>query len=199
MALRFNSFHFDITDCLNKDNTPNVLAVRLENRPEQSRWYPGAGIYRNVHVIITNEVHIPVWGTYVTTPVVNDDFAKINIRTKVANTKQNGDYKLVTQILSPEGKVVGSAETKLNKYSQAEFNQDVYLDEYKLWDVSNPNLYKAVSKLYSNGKQVDEYSTTFGIRTIDIRPNDGFYLNGKKIVFKGVCMHHDLGPWCGCK
>lgn len=190
----YNSFHFDITDYLNKDNTPNVLAVRLENRPEQSRWYPGAGIYRNVHVITTNEVHIPVWGTYVTTPVVNDDFAKINIRTKVTNTKQNSDYKLVTQIVSPTGKVVGSAEAKLNKYSQAVFNQDVYLDEYKLWDVDSPNLYKAVSKLYSNGKQVDEYSTTFGIRTIEIRPNDGFYLNGKKTVFKGVCMHHDLGP-----
>ncbi len=190
----YNSFHFDITDYLNKDNTPNVLAVRLENRPEQSRWYPGAGIYRNVHVITTNEVHIPVWGTYVTTPVVNDDFAKINIRTKVTNTKQNSDYKLVTQILNPEGKVVGSAEAKLNKYSQAVFNQDVYLDEYKLWDVDSPNLYKAISKLYSNGKQVDEYSTTFGIRTIEIRPNDGFYLNGKRTVFKGVCMHHDLGP-----
>ncbi len=190
----YNSFHFDITDYLNRDNTPNVLAVRLENRPEQSRWYPGAGIYRNVHVITTNEVHIPVWGTYVTTPVVNDDFAKINIRTKVTNTKQNSDYKLVTQIVSPTGKVVGSAEAKLNKYSQAVFNQDVYLDEYKLWDVDSPNLYKAVSKLYSNGKQVDEYSTTFGIRTIEIRPNDGFYLNGKKTVFKGVCMHHDLGP-----
>jgi len=78
----YNAFHFDITGFIN-ENQENTLAVHLMNRPEQSRWYPGAGLYRNVHVVVTEDAHIPVWGTYVTTPVVNKDFAKISIKTKI--------------------------------------------------------------------------------------------------------------------
>ena len=79
----YNTFHFDITDYINKDGKNNTLAVRLENFSEQSRWYPGAGLYRNVHVIVTNDSHIPVWGTYVTTPRVNEEFAEVNVKTKI--------------------------------------------------------------------------------------------------------------------
>ena len=190
----YNSFHFDVTDFLNKDKTPNVLAVRLENRPEQSRWYPGAGLYRNVHVVVTNNIHIPVWGTYISTPVVNARFAKVNLKTKISGITPSDSYKLSTQIVDPTGNIVASSETMLDNYSGSEFNQDIFVDAPRLWDVENPQLYKAVSKLYANGKQQDEYTTTFGIRTIEIRPNDGFYLNGKRTVFQGVCNHHDLGP-----
>jgi beta-galactosidase len=190
----YNSFHFDVTDFLHKDNTPNVLAVRLENFPEQSRWYPGAGLYRNVHVVVTNEVHIPVWGTYVTTPVVNGDFAKVNVKTKIQGKKAGGNYSLSTKIIDPVGNTVATQETNLDKYSGSEFNQDIFVDHPKLWDVDSPHLYKAVSQLYVDGEQVDEYITTFGVRTIEIRPDDGFYLNGKRTVFQGVCNHHDLGP-----
>ncbi len=193
----YNSFHFDVTDFLNKDTTPNVLAVRLENRPEQSRWYPGAGLYRNVQVVITNKVHIPVWGTYLTTPVVKPGFAKVNIKTKIAGQQKSSSYKLATQILDPSGTTVATTETKLDNYSGDEFNQDIRIDNPKLWDMEHPHLYKAVSKLYADGNPIDEYTTTFGIRTIEIRPNDGFYLNGKRTVFQGVCNHHDLGPLGG--
>ena len=194
----YNTFHFDVTDFLNKDNTPNALAVRLENRTEQSRWYPGAGLYRNVHVIITDDVHIPVWGTYVTTPVVRPDFAKVNIRTKVeGNNTPNAKYRLSTLILNPAGVVVAKTETQLTKFDENEFSQDLVVENPQLWSTSTPTLYKAVSKLYADSKLVDEYATTFGIRTIEVRPNDGFYLNGVKTVFKGVCNHHDLGPLGG--
>ena len=194
----YNTFHFDVTDFLNKDNTPNTLAVRLENRTEQSRWYPGAGLYRNVHVIITDDVHIPVWGTYVTTPVVRPDFAKVNIRTKVeGNNTPNAKYRLSTHILNPAGVIVAKTETQLTKYDENEFRQDLVVENPQLWSTSSPTLYKAVSRLYADSKLVDEYATTFGIRTIEVRPNDGFYLNGVKTVFKGVCNHHDLGPLGG--
>ena len=194
----YNTFHFDVTDFLNKDNTPNTLAVRLENRTEQSRWYPGAGLYRNVHVIITDEVHIPVWGTYVTTPVVRPDFAKVNIRTKVeGNNTPNAKYRLSTLILNPAGVVVAKTETQLTKFDENEFSQDLVVENPQLWSTSTPTLYKAVSKLYADSKLVDEYATTFGIRTIEVKPNDGFYLNGVKTVFQGVCNHHDLGPLGG--
>ena len=194
----YNTFHFDVTDFLNKDNTPNTLAVRLENRTEQSRWYPGAGLYRNVHVIITDDVHIPVWGTYVTTPVVRPDFAKVNIRTKVeGNNTPNAKYRLSTLILNPAGVVVAKTETQLIKFDENEFSQDLVVENPQLWSTSTPTLYKAVSKLYADSKLVDEYATTFGIRTIEVKPNDGFYLNGVKTVFQGVCNHHDLGPLGG--
>ena len=194
----YNTFHFDVTDFLNKDNTPNTLAVRLENRTEQSRWYPGAGLYRNVHVIITDDVHIPVWGTYVTTPVVRPDFAKVNIRTKVeGNNTPNAKYRLSTHILNPAGVIVAKTETQLTKYDENEFRQDLVVENPQLWSTSSPTLYKAVSRLYADSKLVDEYATTFGIRTIEVKPNDGFYLNGVKTVFQGVCNHHDLGPLGG--
>lgn len=191
----YNSFHFDITDYLT--NEENSLAVRLMNRTDQSRWYPGSGLYRNVHVIITNEVHIPVWGTYVTTPVVNKDFAKVNVRTKIkGNDDANATYSLKTSIRNAEGIEVAQTEDILTKYD-AEFNQNIVVDNPKLWDLDNPTLYKVVSTLHVNGKQVDKYETTIGIRNFELRHAEGFFLNDKEIIFQGVCNHHDLGPLGG--
>lgn len=189
----YNSFHFDVTDFV-VEGKKNTLAVHLMNRPEQSRWYPGAGLYRNVSVVVTDEVHIPIWGTYVTTPVVNKDFARVNLKTKINKASKNGNFVLETIIRNDKGDKISSQKTKLSKFDQNEFNQDLIVENPVLWTLDRPTLYKAESKLYSNNKLVDTYSTTFGIRTIELKPNDGFYLNGEKTVFKGVCMHHDLGP-----
>lgn len=189
----YNSFHFDVTDFV-VEGEKNTLAVHLMNRPEQSRWYPGAGLYRNVSVVVTDEVHIPIWGTYVTTPVVNKDFARVNLKTKINKASKNGNFVLETIIRNDKGDKISSQKTKLSKFDQNEFNQDLIVENPVLWTLDRPTLYKAESKLYSNNKLVDTYSTTFGIRTIELKPNDGFYLNGEKTVFKGVCMHHDLGP-----
>lgn len=189
----YNTFHFDITDFVNKDGKENTLAVRLENFDEQSRWYPGAGLYRNVHLITTNETHIPIWGTYITTPVVNDNFAKVNVQTSL-KAKEGSSYKLVTEINDATQTVIASSESELDKYDLNEFSQELIIDNPLLWDVKQPNLYTAVSKLYQDGELVDEYETTFGVRTIEVVANDGFYLNGNKVVFQGACMHHDLGP-----
>ena len=191
----YNSFHFDITDAL-KAGDENVIAVRLENPTEFSRWYPGAGIYRNVHLVVTEAAHIPVWGTQVTTPVINKDFAKVSIKTKLqklSNAAVTG-YTLHTDIADAAGKVVASQKTGITIYDDNTFSQEMIVTNPKLWDVDNPNLYKAISKLYENGKLVDEYETSFGIRSIEIIPNKGFFLNGKLTKFKGVCNHHDLGP-----
>ena len=189
----YNTFHFDITNFVNKDGKENTLAVRLENFDEQSRWYPGAGLYRNVHLITTNEAHIPIWGTYITTPVVNDEFAKVNVKTKL-EVKEGATYKLLTEISDASNTVVALSESELDKYDLNEFSQELIIDNPLLWDIKQPNLYTAVSKLYQNGELIDEYSTPFGVRTIEIVANDGFYLNGNKVIFQGACMHHDLGP-----
>ncbi len=190
----YNTFYFDITALLNKDGKENTLAVRLENFGEQSRWYPGAGLYRNVHLVVTGKTHIPVWGTYVTTPVVKKTFARVNVKTKVESPSGNAEYKLVTEIKDASGNVITSAENLLNAYDLQEFDQNLIVQNPKLWDIRQPNLYVAASKLYENNRQIDEYTTTFGIRTIEIAPDEGFLLNGRKIKFQGVCLHHDLGP-----
>ncbi len=191
----YNSFSLDVTDFLNRDNTPNVLAVRLENRVEQSRWYPGAGLYRNVHVIVTNDTHIPVWGTQVTTPVVRKNFARVNIRTKIKDANfEKTNYTLVSEIFDAQNNSVAKTSSDLTVFDENEFNQDVIVQNPKLWNVESPVLYSVKSMLYADKQLIDEYSTTFGIRTIEIKPNDGFYINGEKIIFQGVCNHHDLGP-----
>ncbi len=195
----YNTFFFDITDYLHRDSKPNVLAVRLENFVEQSRWYPGAGIYRNVHVVITDDVHIPVWGTYITTPVVEKSFAKVNVKTKITypeGVKAN-NLRLKTTILNNRGETVATTETLLTKFDGDQFEQTMVVENPQLWDLETPTLYKALSTLYCGERKTDEYTTTFGIRTIEVIPEKGFFLNGNKVQFQGVCNHHDLGPLGG--
>lgn len=192
----YNSFYLDVTELLNTDGSKNVLAVRLENEPESSRWYPGAGLYRNVHLVITDDVHIPMWGTQVTTPIVKKEFAKVNIRTIVAlpeNTDVNA-VKVQTILLNKDGNVVAQAEKRLTAYDDSIVDQSLNVIRPDLWDCERPNLYKAVSKVYLSNILKDTYETVFGIRSIEVRPDTGFFLNGKHTLLKGVCNHHDLGP-----
>lgn len=195
----YNSFYFDITPYV-KEGQTNILAVRLENFTEQSRWYPGAGLYRNVHLFVKSDVHIPIWGTYVTTPVVKEDYAKVNLKTRIQCSKKNKPLKIYieTNIKNDKGEVVATNEAQLSEYDEDEITQNFVVKNPELWDTEQPNLYKAVSKLYAEdkGQKIlqDTYETIFGIRTIEILPNKGFFLNGKLTKFKGVCMHHDLGP-----
>jgi beta-galactosidase len=186
----YNSFQFDISSLLNSGQE-NLIAVRLENFPEQSRWYPGAGLYRNVHLFVTNETYIPVWGTYVTTPVIQNSFAKVNLKTRVNGA---GNLKLVTEIKDLNGSVVASQTSTLFETDMNVFNQDFIVNAPKLWSPESPSLYTAVSKLYSGNDIIDEYSTRFGIRSIEYVADKGFLLNGSVRKFKGVCNHHDLGP-----
>ena len=191
----YSSFHLDVTDLIN-GKEDNTLAVRLENLAESSRWYPGAGLYRNVHVIVTNDAHIPVWGTQLTTPVIREGFAKVNLKTKVAypQGKSAAAYQLVTEIRDQRNEVVATAKTQLSDYDEQVFTQDFVVKSPELWSPASPVLYSATSRLYEGEMLKDEYTTPFGIRSIEIIPNKGFYLNGKRTIFKGVCLHHDLGP-----
>jgi beta-galactosidase len=186
----YNSFHCDITRLINKNGKDNILAVRLENQPESSRWYPGAGLYRNVHVIVTNEIHIPVWGTHVTTPEVSEKKAKVVLVTNIENS--NNNIRVSTEILDPNDLVV----TKSKKFSKNgnTLIQELDIINPDLWSPESPDLYKAITKLYNGEKLVDEYATRFGIRSLKLVADEGFFLNGKKRKFQGVCNHHDLGP-----
>lgn len=189
----YNTFHCDVTGLLNEANTPNLLTVRLENRPQSSRWYPGAGLYRNVHVVVTEKIHVPVWGTYITTPHVSTDFASVRLKTRIENAG-NEKIRIKTDIFSPQGTVVASKDNTQMINRGKPFEQNFIVNAPELWSPETPNLYRTVSKVYMNEELVDEYTTRFGIRHIEIIADKGFYLNGQRRKFQGVCNHHDLGP-----
>ena len=191
----YNSFHFDITDYMNL-NGKNELAVRLENDTDSSRWYPGAGIYRNVHLLVVDDVHIPVWGTQLTTPIVKHDVARIELRTEVVRPGAIAveSLRIVTEIKDCKGNIVARAENGISRYDNDYFEQEFDVENPELWSVESPVLYTAESKLYAGDTLKDEYTTRFGIRTIEIKPDEGMFLNGVMTKFKGVCNHHDLGP-----
>ena len=194
----YNSFYFDITPYLKPGET-NILAVRLENEHESSRWYPGAGLYRNVHLVINEDAYVPTWGTQLTTPVVKKEYAKVHLLTglRMPEGKQLADYRIVTELKDASGKVVATAENRGSKYDDGKFVQDFVVDRPALWTPETPALYTAESRIYEGSELKDEYTTRFGIRSIEIIPDKGFFLNGERTVFKGVCNHHDLGPLGG--
>ncbi|RYY34239.1 MAG: DUF4982 domain-containing protein [Sphingobacteriaceae bacterium] len=183
----YNYFYIDVTEHALADK-PNTLAVHLTNREKSSRWYPGAGLFRNVHLIVKNDVAIEQWGVNITTPVVDAAFSKVNIKTKVTGS----NLKLVTQVLNAQGTQVAVDST--SKMFGAEFDQNIAVANPKLWSPETPYLYTAVSKVYQGNVLKDEVKTHFGIRTISYKPGTGFSLNGVTRKFKGVCLHHDLGP-----
>ena len=193
----YNAFEVDVTPYL-KENSKNVLAVRLENEAESSRWYPGAGLYRNVRLVVTEDAHVPVWGTHLTTPVVNREFAKVNLLTEleIPAGKQISDYRIVTELKDAKGNVVASNEAKGSEYVEIgkQFEQDFVVKNPGLWSPETPVLYRAESKIYEGDILKDEYTTSFGIRSVEVIAGKGFYLNGERVLFKGVCNHHDLGP-----
>lgn len=189
----YNSFYCDVTSLVNEDGKNNTLAVRLENRPQSSRWYPGAGLYRNVHVVTTEKIHVPVWGTQITTPYVKDEYASVCLRTTILNAGKI-ELTVVTDIMDADGQVVSTKTNKGVINHGQPFTQNFIVERPKLWSPETPVLYKAVSKIYSGDTLLDTYSTRFGIRTIEYIADKGFYLNGKRRKFQGVCNHHDLGP-----
>jgi beta-galactosidase len=190
----YNSFSFDISSALRADGN-NTLAVRLTNLPEQSRWYPGAGLYRNVHLIVTDNVHIPVWGTYLTTPEINPQFAKVKLRTQVETPGQAFQpLRLETEIRDASGTVVATTSTNLLATDGQAFEQNLVVPQPRLWSPETPVLYSATSKLYAGNELKDTYKTPFGIRSFKFEAGKGFSLNGQPRKFKGVCNHHDLGP-----
>ena len=186
----YNTFFLNITPYVKAKN--NTLAVRLNNLTQMSRWYPGAGLYRNVHIITKNKTHIPIWGIQITTPEVTNNFAKVVVNTEFVAAKKEA-IAAETTIFNQRGEKVAHSSNQATAYTTDKITTELYIDKPLLWDIGKPNLYKAVTKLYENGQLKDEVSTTFGVRTIELKPNDGLYLNGRKIKIQGVCIHHDLG------
>ena len=195
----YNSFHVDVTALLRKDGQPNTLAVRLENREQSSRWYCGAGLYRNVHLVHTEDIHVATWGTQIATRLVpslkplKPIAASVTLRTTLSNA-EGLRLRLVTDIFNPDGRIVASKDNTQAVAHGQPFTQNFVIQEPRLWSPETPFLYRAVTRVFMESALVDTYETVFGIRTIDVVPDLGFFLNGQPRKFQGVCNHHDLGP-----
>ncbi len=183
----YSYFYFDITDDITT-NGMNTIAVHLQNRGLSSRWYPGAGLYRNVSLIIKNQESIAQWGNFITTPQISSKQALVNIKTKTSGK----DNRLITTIYNSKGNKVASLVSK--ETNTDEFEQNIEVQNPQLWSPENPYLYTAHTQLFKGETLLDEIKTTFGIREIKYEAHKGFSLNGEIRKFKGVCLHHDLGP-----
>ncbi|MCF7849409.1 MAG: DUF4982 domain-containing protein [Kiritimatiellales bacterium] len=194
----YASFQLELTKYI-KVGKQNVLAVRLDNKADSSRWYPGGGIYRNVRLVKTAPVHVAHWGTFVTTPQISAKAATVQIRTTVENQLASGAEIVVRNEIFEEGTAVKIAEQATNEGALAagsmiESTCSINLLSPNLWNLESPNRYYAVTSIMQDGKVVDTYKTVFGIRTIEYTADQGFLLNGKVVRMNGVCQHHDLGP-----
>ncbi|TSA34591.1 MAG: DUF4982 domain-containing protein [Porphyromonadaceae bacterium] len=197
----YSSFRMDLTPFLNFGGK-NVLAVRLDTEKWESRWYPGAGIYRHVWLIKTNPVHVGHWGTYITTPQISDASALVKMDVTVDNQgKTPVEATIRTQIFEldiqnkPGAKVASFNESiiKAEAGSSTTATTQTTILKPKRWDIISPNRYVAQTSVRINGKVVDIYNTPFGARTIEFTARNGFLLNGRQVAVQGTCNHHDLG------
>ncbi len=192
------SFGYDLTSHLNfgKGET-NVLAVRVDNAVQPaSRYYTGAGIYRHVRLMVTNQVHFDKWGIYVSALQVSTKKATIKSQVKIDNESSvNASIVLETNLVSPSGKIVKTIESKqsLPGKTSVTINQSVEVEDPQLWSSDQPNLYKVLTRIKSGKNSIDEQTDLFGIRESKFEAASGYWLNGKNIKIKGVCLHHDAG------
>lgn len=192
----YNAFHFNLTPFIIKGE--NQLLVKCKNRPESSRWYPGAGIYRPVKLIFRkSDTNIKTWGTYSYTKEIKKNKAFLHYETKLEgslkfSTKSKENLKLEVSIIDSNNKVV--AKKKLNVLSDS-IGTTIEIKNPNLWSPESPYLYKLRTQLVDKkGTIFDEDIQIIGIKTVSVTKEHGFQLNGKTRKIKGVCLHHDLGP-----
>ena len=191
----YMSFRVDATPYI-RFGEKNVIAVQVDTRKHQSRWYPGAGIYRKVTMTVMNPVHLAHWGVFVTTPAVSEGRATVRVQTTIENHQSaNQNVTLDVALLDPSGKQVatGTKNVTASSNGTAAVDQQLLVANPQRWDLEKPVLYTAVVTLRSSAATLDKESDTFGIRTFQFLADGGFHLNGKRVQLHGVCLHSDLG------
>src|SRR5213596_3573335 len=192
----YSSFRYALTPHL-RFGARNVIAVRVDNSQQpNSRWYSGSGIYRHVRLVTSDPMHVAQWGTYIATPVVSTDSSPVTIRTSLRNERP-GEQPIVlsTVVYDSAGGEVAAISTmgRIPGDSVADLVQDLTISRPVLWSVERPYLYRAVSRVRCGDRLCDAYTTPFGVRSFVFRADSGFFLNGRHVKIRGVCLHHDLG------
>ncbi len=194
----FCSIEYDLTPYLSY-GSDNVIAVRVDRKEKQEvcRWYTGSGIYRHAWLQVRSQVHIPTYGTYVTTPNVTEQQADVNIVTTLVNKSgKPQNVTVIQRIIDSAGKTVAKSEAlkkELSAGDSVDVSQPLEIENPTLWSLELPYLYTMETTVKAGGKVTDTYQTTFGVRTIKFDPEHGFFLNGKHVKLKGLCLHQDMG------
>lgn len=202
----YASFRLDLTPYI-KVGQSNMLAVRLENPKESSRWYPGGGLYRSVWLVKTSPVHVSQWGTYVRHIDISPENARMEMSVCLENhLPEDAPVSVHTDMYlqNKDGKPVGSpvagfvCDSVIIRAGEKIHAVRLFqVENPKLWDMKSPNCYVAVTRVMMKGNEIDRYQTSFGIRDTKFTLNEGFFLNGNKVQIKGVCLHHDFGALGG--
>jgi beta-galactosidase len=192
----YTPFWFDITSLLYEAGKTNLIAVRVDNTGRNSRWYSGSGIYRDVHLIITQPVHVAVWGVKITTPVIRQNSAVVDFAVTTTNEKDK-EVKARITINIRDRKGIAAGTVKENILipggTDKTINKQIEVEKPLLWSPESPDLYTAEIIVEADRKVTDKFDQTFGIRSIEFSRGNGFRLNGKTVRLKGGCMHHDNG------
>lgn len=192
----YTSFYYDITPYLNLPAEKNTVAVQVKNEGLNARWYSGSGIYRHTWLCFADKVHLGNWGTFITTPEVNEKSASVSVKTTIVNANESdADANLNVEIIDPHGKVVATAKntSKIVGGKTFEIAQNIAVENPALWNIDSPNLYQAKVSVTTKNSS-DEQTFSFGIRSIHFDSKTGFTLNGKPVKLRGGCFHHDNGP-----
>ncbi len=192
----YSSFRYELTPHL-RYRARNLIAVRVDNSQQpNSRWYSGSGIYRHMRLVTSDPMHVAQWGTYITTPLVSVDSSHVSIRTSLRNERRvEQPIVLSTVVYDSAGREVAAISTmgRIAGDSGAELVQDLTISRPVLWSLERPYLYRAVSRVRCGDRLCDSYTTPFGVRSFVFRADSGFFLNGRHVKIRGVCLHHDLG------
>ncbi len=193
-AYGYNAFIVDVTPYIHADGSANDLEVRLENKEESNRWYPGGGIYRPVKLVMTSERNaLDQWGLYVNTLSIDGGNAVLQVEHQLADgSNLDDDYELAISLTDGAGKAVASKKTRPDGLGH--FATRMTVNNPALWSPETPNLYQITAVLTRQGHEIDRQTTRVGIRTVSFSKEGGFQLNGVRRSIKGVCLHHDLGP-----
>ncbi len=188
----YTSFAVEITGALRAGE--NELLVRVDNsRQPNSRWYTGSGVTRNVTLCKTQALCVAQWGTYLTTPVITENMAEVQADTRVLGAALGQPVRLETEILTADGARAAIRQMDVPAEEDAVVSQTLVVLNPQLWDLACPALYTAVTRLYRGDTLTDTVETRFGIRRIAYTAQEGFLLNGRKVIMQGVCLHHDGG------
>ena len=203
-AYGYNAFRLNITNLLQEGS--NNIEVELQNLEESSRWYPGAGLYRPVQLVLTDPVNIDPWTTYVRTMTLgegvdnhgkNELQAVIDYETHIQGVRgESSDVRkgiaCVVEILNKQG--IFQTGSHFDLPADGIIKTQLTLSKPDLWTPETPYLYKVRTRLFRNNELIDETLTPLGVRTVEVTSDGGFKLNGQSRKIKGVCLHHDLGP-----
>lgn len=201
----YNSFRLDLTPYVKYDSD-NQLSIRLENQPSSSRWYPGAGIYRNVWLTVVDPIHVSQWGTYVTSRNISKEAATVDVAVVLQNdAKRPTSITVKTELWTLDeatgkvGQKVARLPPKkvfLDGQQKSQLNGSVILAHPRLWGPppsQQPHLYVAITELRAHNRVIDKYETIFGVRSLEYDANHGLLVNGERVMIQGVNLHSDLG------